>query len=145
MLNLHSIEGTSFESLSPKQGLRCDHNVATVAIRIVENDVGSSQPLHNSLSFGQGRDGDDAPRINEPVPVLHDLIPTEVHIQTTNASSEPNHSIKIKALHVPEPNTTPIPTTVGSALTSELHLQPQSQHCTFYSKHCHHFYVGCSA
>ena len=123
------IEGTSFGSLSAKQGLWRDHNVATIAIGAVENDVGSSQPLNNSLSFGQGHDGDDAPCLNELVHVLHDLVPTEVHIQAANASFKFNHPVKIEALHVPEPNTTPTPTTIRSASTSELHLQPQSQHC----------------
>ena len=124
-----SIEGTSFGSLSAKQGLWRDHNVATVEIETIENDVGFSQPLSDSFSFGQGLDGDDAPRINEPVHVLHDLIPTVVHIQIANASSKSNHPIEIEALHVSEPNTAPIPITVGSASTSELHSQPQSQHC----------------
>ena len=39
--------------------------------------------------------------------------------------------LQIDALHVPEPNTAPTPTTLGSASTSELHLQPQSQHRPF--------------
>ena len=95
----------------------------------IENDVGSSQPLNNSLSFDQGHDGDDAPHINELVTVLHDLIPTKVYIETANASSESNHPIQIEVLYVLEPNTAPIPTTVGSASTSELHSQPQCQHC----------------
>ena len=60
--------------------------------------------------------------------VLHDIVPIVVHIETIDASFESDHPIQIEALHVPEPNTTPIPTTVGSASTSKLHLQPQSQH-----------------
>ena len=122
------IEGPPFGSLSTKQGLRRDHNVATVAIGTVQSDVGSSHPLNDFLCFGQRHDGDDAPRINELVSVLHDIIPTAIHIKIANASFESNHPIQIEALHVPEPNTAPTPTIVGSALTSKLHSQPQSQH-----------------
>ena len=89
----NSIEGPSFGSLSAKQGLWRNYNVAMVAIGTVENDVGSSRLLNNSLSFDQGHDGDDAPRINEPVIVLHDLVPSEVYIKSANASSESNHPI----------------------------------------------------
>ena len=122
------IERQPFGSLSPEQGLWRNHNVATVAIEIVQSDVGASQPLNNSLYFGQRHDSDDAPRINKPVFVLYDIVPTTIYIETTNASFESNHLIQIEALHVPEPNTAPTPATVGSASTSELHSQPQSQH-----------------
>ena len=60
--------------------------------------------------------------------VLHDTVPTTVHIETANASPESNHPIQIEALHVPEPRTAPTPTTLGSASTSELHSHAQSQH-----------------
>ena len=59
---------------------------------------------------------------------LHDIVPTAVHIEIANASSESNHPIQIEALHIPEPHTAPTPTTLGSASTSELHSHPQSQH-----------------
>ena len=122
------IEGPSFGSLSAKQGVQRDHNVATVAIGTVQSNVGTLQPLNDSLHFGQRHDGDDALRINEPVLVLHDIVPIAVHIETANASSKSNHPIQIEALHVPEPHMAPTPTTLRSASTSELHLQPQSQH-----------------
>ena len=45
------IEGTSFGSLSSKQGLRRDHNVAMVAIGTIQSDVGALQHLNNSFCF----------------------------------------------------------------------------------------------
>ena len=123
-----SIGGPPFGSLFAKQGVLRNHNVATEAIGTVESNVATSQPLNDSLCSAQCHDGDDAPCINEPVPSPHDIVPTAVHIETTNASSESNHPIQNEALHVPESNTTPTPTTLGSASTFELHSQPQSQY-----------------
>ena len=99
-----------------------------VAIGTVESNVGASQPLNNSLRSNQRHDSDDAPCGNEPVPALHDIVPIIVYIETANASSKSNHPIQIEALHVQEPHTAPTPITLGSASTSELHLQPHSQH-----------------
>ena len=45
------IQRPSFGSLSSKQGLWHNHNVPTIAIETVENDVGSSQPLNDSISL----------------------------------------------------------------------------------------------
>ena len=109
------IEGPPFGSLSAEQGLWHDHNVATVVIGTVQSNVGASQPLNDSFCFGQCHDGDDALRINEPLSVLYDTVPIVVHIEIANASFESNHPIQIEALYVPEPNTTPTPTTVGNA------------------------------
>ena len=125
------IDGPPFGILSAEQGIWRDNNVATVAIETVESDVGASQPLNNSLYSGQRHDSDDVPHINELVIALHDIVPTAIHIEIANASSESNHPIQIGALHVPEPHTAPTPTTLGSASTSELHSQPQSQHRLF--------------
>ena len=122
------IDGPPFGILSAKQGVQHDYTIATVAIGTVENDVGASQPLNDSLHSGQRHAGDDAPHINEPMTTLHDIVPTIVHIETTNASSESKHPIQIEALHVPEPRMASTPTTLGSASTSELHSHPQSQH-----------------
>ena len=122
------IDGASFGILSTEQGVRRDHTVATVATGTVESDVGASQPLNNSLRSGECHAGDDAPHINELVTILHDIVPTIVHIETANASLESNHPIQIEALHVPEPHMAPTPTILGSASTSELHSYPQSQH-----------------
>ena len=122
------IDGAPFGILSAEQGVWRDHTIATVATGTVESEVGTSQPLNNSLRSGQRHAGDDAPHINEPVTALHDVVPTTVHIETANASSESNHPIQIKALHVLEPHTAPTPTTFRSASTSELHSHPQFQH-----------------
>ena len=104
------------------------HTVATVPTRTVEIDVGASQPLNDSLCSSERHASDDALHINEPVTALHDIVPTTVHIETTNASPESNHPIQIEALHVPKPHMAPTPTTLGSASTSKLHSHPQSQH-----------------
>ena len=122
------IDGPSFGILSAKQGVRRDHTVAMVATGTVESDVSASQPLNDSLRSSQRHAGDDAPHINEPVTVVHDIVPTTIHIETANALSESNHPIQIEALHVPEPCTAPTPTTLESASTSKLHSHPQFQH-----------------
>ena len=122
------IDGAPFEVLSTEQGVRRDHTTPTVATGTVESDVGASQPLNDSHRSSERHAGDDAPHIDEPVIALHDIVPTTVHIETTNASPESNHPIQIEALHVPEPHMAPTPTTLGSASTSELHSHAQSQH-----------------
>ena len=43
------IDGPPFGILSAEQSVRRDHNVATVATRIVESDVGTSRPPNDSL------------------------------------------------------------------------------------------------
>ena len=122
------IDGAPFEVLSTEQGVRRDHTIPTVATGTVESDVGASQPLNDSRRSSERHAGDDAPHIDELVIVLHDTVPTTVHIETANASSESNHPIQIEAFHVPEPRTAPTPTTLGSASTFELHSHAQSQH-----------------
>ena len=125
------IDGAPSEVLSTEQGVWRDHTIPTVATGTVESDVGASQPLNDSLRSDEHHAGDDAPHIDEPVIALHDTVPTTIQIETTNASPESNHPIQIEALHVPEPRTAPIPTTLGSASISELHSHPQSQHRPF--------------
>ena len=136
------IDGAPFGVLSTKQGVRRDHTIATVATGTVESDVGASQPLNDSRRSGERHAGDDAPYIDEPVTALHDTIPTTIHIETANASSESNHPIQIEALHVPEPRTAPTPTTLGSVSTSELHFTPTIPTPSSYLKHCQLLSVG---
>ena len=127
-----SIGRPSCASLFGGQGPRPHHNVVVEGIENVRNEVDSSQPQSDSLSFGQANEGDDAVRANEAVNVQNEQRRTEIHLESTDASLESNHPMEIETPNVVEATTAPVDTIHGSASTSglNLHSGPQCRHVT---------------
>ena len=84
----------------------CDHNVAKEATENVGNKVDSSQLQSDSLSFGEGNEGDDALPANKLVHVQQDPIPSRVHFESMDASLESNHHMEIEMFNVVQAATT---------------------------------------